>query len=251
MRIPIVIANWKMHKTLTEARHFVAELLEKVSTPKYQIGLAIPYTLIDQCYKALSGTSIMVGSQNIHEKPSGAYTGEISAEMAQDAGAAFSLLGHSERRHYFSETNSIVCEKVKAAIAKNMIPVLCVGESLAEKATAQKVLEQQLSQCLGGLHGDQLKDLIVAYEPVWAIGTGTSATPAEANRAHGYIRSHLKKCYSQKFADQVRIIYGGSVQPNNVQSLMLQSNVDGLLVGGASLDASSFARIIFNLGMDV
>lgn len=251
MRIPIVIANWKMHKTLTEARHFIAELLEKVSTPKYQIGLAVPYTLIDQCYKALSGTSIMVGSQNIHEKPSGAYTGEISAEMARDAGAVFSILGHSERRQYFLETNSIVCEKMKAAISKNMIPVLCVGESLEEKATAQKVLEEQLSQCLGNLNQEQLRDLIVAYEPVWAIGTGISATPAEANRAHGYIRSHLKKCYSSKFADQVRIIYGGSVQPNNVQSLMLQSNVDGLLVGGASLDASSFARIIFNLGMDL
>lgn len=251
MRIPIVIANWKMHKTLTESRHFIAELLEKVSTPKCQIGLAVPYTLIDHCYKVLSGTSIMVGAQNIHEKPYGAYTGEISADMVRDSGASFSILGHSERRQYFSETNSIVQQKMKAAIAKNIIPVLCLGESLGEKGTTQKVLEHQLSECLGSLPQGELGDLIIAYEPVWAIGTGDSATPLEVNTAHSYIRSHLERHYSQKFADQIRIIYGGSVQPNNVQSLMLQSNVDGLLVGGASLDASSFARIIFNLGMDV
>lgn len=251
MQAPIVIANWKMHKTLTEARHFIAELLEKASTPKCQIGLAVPYTLIDQCYRVLSSTSIMVGAQNIHEKPFGAYTGEISADMARDAGASFSILGHSERRRYFSETNSIICEKMKAATSKNIIPVLCVGETLEERESTQKVLEYQLSECLGSLHQGELGDLIIAYEPIWAIGTGISATPVEANTAHRYIRSYLKRHYSQKFADQIRIIYGGSVQPNNVQSLMLQSNVDGLLVGGASLDASSFVEIIFNLGMDI
>ncbi len=251
MRTPIVIANWKMHKTLIEARHFIAELLQKVSTPKCQIGLAAPYTALDGCSKALSGTAILLGAQNIHEKSSGAYTGEISADMVKDAGAKFSLIGHSERRKYFSETNSIIQKKIEAAITKNIIPILCVGETLEERENTQKILEKQLAECLGKLSSDQLGNLIIAYEPVWAIGTGKAASPLEANEAHRYIRSYCGARYSQKFANQVRIIYGGSVQPNNVQSLMLQPNIDGLLIGGASLEAASFIEIIFNIGMDL
>lgn len=251
MRIPIVIANWKMHKTSKEARHFIAELLDKVSTPKCEIGLTPPYTLLAQCSKVLSGRNIMVGAQNMHEKPSGAFTGEISADMIVDAGCSFVILGHSERRQYFLETNSIIFQKIKVALSKNIIPILCLGESSEERTDTQKVLERQLSECLGTLPESKLQNFIIAYEPLWAIGTGVSATPVEANAVHTYIRSYLSRQYSQKFADQIRIIYGGSVQPNIVQSLMLQSNIDGLLVGGASLDASSFIEIIFNLGMDV
>lgn len=251
MRIPIIIANWKMHKTSTEARYFLAELLDKVSPPKCEIGLAIPYTLLAQCSKIVSGKSIVIGAQNMHEKPSGAFTGEISADMIVDTGCTFVILGHSERRRYFSETNAIIYKKIKAAISKNLTPILCIGESLEERKEAQNVLEDQLSQCLGTLSASDLHNLIIAYEPVWAIGTGVAATPREANAVHTFIRSYLKRKYSPKFADRIRIIYGGSVQPNHVQSLMLQSNIDGLLVGGASLDVSSFIEIIFNLGMDI
>lgn len=244
MRAPIIIANWKMHKTLMEARHFIAELIQEVSTSKYQIGVAAPYTALDGCSKALSGTNILLGAQNIHEKSCGAYTGEISADMVKDAGAKFSIIGHSERRKYFSETNSIIQKKIETAIEKNIIPVLCIGETLQERGDTQKVLEKQLTECLGMLSIDQLKNLIIAYEPVWAIGTGKPASPQQANEAHSFIRSYCGERYSQEFANQIRIIYGGSVQPNNVQSLMLQPNIDGLLVGGASLEAASFIKII-------
>lgn len=247
----MVIANWKMHKTLIEARHFIAELLQKVSPSKSQIGLAVPYTVLNGCSKALSGTSILLGAQNIHEKSSGAYTGEISADMVKDAGAKFSIIGHSERRKYFSETNAIIQKKIEAAIAKNIIPILCIGETLQEKENTKQVLETQLNECLGKLSSDQLEKLLIAYEPVWAIGTGKPASPIDVNQAHSYIRSYCRRRYCQKFADQVRIIYGGSVQPNNVQSLMLQPNIDGLLVGGASLEVASFIEIIFNIGMDL
>lgn len=251
MRIPIIIANWKMHKNSCEARHFLAELLDKAYTSKCEIGVAAPYTLLAQCSKIVSGKAIRIGAQNMHEKPSGAFTGEISADMIVDAGCSFVILGHSERRRYFSETNAIIYEKIKAALSRNITPILCVGESQEERKETQKILEHQLSQCLGTLDLSDLQNLIIAYEPIWAIGTGIAATPIEANAVHTYIRSYLSKKYSQSFADQIRIIYGGSVHPNNVQSLMLQSNIDGLLVGGASLDASSFIEIIFNLGMDV
>lgn len=251
MRIPIVIANWKMHKNSIEACCFLAELIDKASTSKCEIGIAAPYTLLTQCSKVVLGKAIRIGAQNIHEKPSGAYTGEISADMIVDAGCSFVILGHSERRHYFSETNAIISEKIKEALSRNIIPILCVGESQEERKEAQKIVEDQLSECLGTLSLSELQNLIIAYEPIWAIGTRIAATPIEANVVHTYIRSYLSKKYSQNFADQIRIIYGGSVQPNNVQSLMLQSNIDGLLVGGASLDVSSFVEIINNLGMDV
>lgn len=251
MRIPTVIANWKMHKNSIEARHFLAELLDKVSISKCEIGIAAPYTLLAQCAKIVSGKAIRIGAQTIHEKPSGAYTGEISADMIVDAGCSFVILGHSERRQYFSETNAMISEKIKAALSRNIIPIVCVGESQEERRETQKIVEHQLSQCLATLSLSELQNLIIAYEPIWAVGTGIAATAIEANVVHTYIRSYLSKKYSQNFADQIRIIYGGSVQPNNVQSLMLQSNIDGLLVGGASLDASSFIEIIYNLGMDV
>lgn len=251
MRTPIVIANWKMHKTLIEARHFIAELSQKVSTSKCELGLSAPYTVLDGCSKALAGTNILLGAQNIHEKSSGAYTGEISADMVKDAGAKFSIIGHSERRKYFSETNSIIQKKIESAVEKNIIPILCIGETFEERENTQKVLEKQLAECLGKLSNDQLRNLIIAYEPVWAIGTGKAASPLEANQTHNYIRSYCRVHYSQKFANQLRIIYGGSVQPNNVQSLMLQPNIDGLLVGGASLEVASFIEIILNIGMDL
>lgn len=253
MRIPIVIANWKMHKNSLEARHFLTELLDKVPTAICEIGIAPPYTLLAQCSERISGhrKRIKIGAQNMHQKPSGAFTGEISADMIVDAGCNFVILGHSERRRDFSETNALIYEKITMAVSRNITPILCVGENQEERTETQKKVEHQLSECLGTLNSSELENLIIAYEPIWAIGTGKAATPIEANAVHRFIRSYLTKKYSRHFADQIRIIYGGSVQPNNVQSLMLQSDIDGLLVGGASLDASSFIKIIFNLGIDV
>lgn len=244
-RGPVITGNWKMHKTSAEGTAFVQKLLNSVDSFT-QVWLAVPFT----CLSALSGTagdsSIKIGAQNMHPEAKGAFTGEISAEMLRDSGAEFVLLGHSERRHLFGESDEFVNQKVHRALQSGLIPVVCIGETLEQRRAGktEAVIDAQLDGSLKGLNGQEVKGLILAYEPVWAIGTGETATPDQAEEVHAHIRRKLRELWGEEVADQVVIQYGGSVKPQNAGELMAQANIDGVLVGGASLDVETFAQIV-------
>ena len=247
MRVPFVAANWKMNKTVHEALACVEELREKVSDfNEVEIVIAPPFTALHAVASSLADTRIGVSGQDLHWEPKGAFTGEISANMLKEAGAKYVIIGHSERRHLFDESNELVKSKIRAASDVELISILCVGETLAEREAKQtfEILNKQLTEGLTGLHTLKADRLIVAYEPVWAIGTGYNATPEQAQAAHAYIRSHLAKILGEVYAENCRIIYGGSVKPTNVDKLCVQVDVDGALVGGSSLEANSFAEIV-------
>jgi triosephosphate isomerase len=247
MRRPIVVGNWKMHKTMAEAIALVTDLRSSVTqVEQVDIGVAPPYTALTAVAEVLRGSGIFVSAQNMHWESQGAFTGEVSAAMLREAGCTRVLIGHSERRQYFAETDATVNKKLNAALNAQLDPIFCIGESLAQRDghATFRVLEEQLRQGLAGIASEAIARMVIAYEPIWAIGTGKTATPEQAQEVHAFIRSLLGNLYGKALADEVRLQYGGSVNAGNIQALMTQPDVDGALVGGASLEAASFAQII-------
>ncbi len=235
-----------MHKTIPEAVDFVKSLIPLVKNPAgVDKVIAPPFTSIRAVADAAMGSDIIISSQDVFYEEKGAYTGEVSPGMVKDAGATFVIVGHSERRQYFHETDDIVNKKIKAALKAGLGVIFCIGESLEERNAGKTfdLLRGQVSGGLKGLTADDMKTVVVAYEPIWAIGTGVTATPEQAQEAHAFIRSVLKDLFGG-LADETRLLYGGSVKPDNVDSLMSRPDVDGALVGGASLEAVSFSKLI-------
>ena len=245
----IVAGNWKMNKTVAEALALVGDLKNELANIKdVDIVVCPPFTALCEVAKAIRDSNIRLGAQNMSEHNAGAYTGEIAAEMLKELSVRYVILGHSERRQYHKESDELISKKARAAHAASLKPIVCVGETIAEREAGQmeKVLETQVRGSLTGLSKEQMVETIIAYEPVWAIGTGKTATTAQAQEAHGFIRGLLVKLFDEATARRVRIQYGGSVKPSNARELMSQPDVDGALVGGASLEAPSFADIIKN-----
>ncbi|MCC7042824.1 MAG: triose-phosphate isomerase [Acidobacteria bacterium] len=247
MRTPAIAANWKMFKTTHEALAYVRELgalIKDVSG--IEVIVAPPFTAIATAAEAARNTAIGIAAQNMSAEKEGAFTGEVSATMVKDAGATYVILGHSERRKLYGETDASVNRKVHVALAADLVPIVCVGETLEEREGGQMpaVLDRQVKDGLDGLTGDHVGGLIIAYEPVWAIGTGRNATPEQADEAHRHIRTRLRQWFGPTAADACRIQYGGSVKPDNITALVALPDVDGALVGGASLNVASFCDII-------
>lgn len=247
MRRPIIVGNWKMHKTTSDAVALVKALHASVApVDGVDIGVAPPFTALMAVAEALRASAIFVAAQNMHWEPQGAFTGEISAAMLTDVGCRRVILGHSERRQYFGETDTTVNRKLRAALHAQLDPILCIGETLEQRESQATfgVLDQQVRQGLAEIAVDGMSRVVLAYEPIWAIGTGQTATPAQAQEVHAFIRGLLRELYGNALAEDVRIQYGGSVNAGNIHTLMAQPDVDGALVGGASLDVSSFAQIV-------
>jgi len=247
VRKPYIVGNWKMNLERKSALGLVAQLREHAALrPGVDVGVAPPFVYLDEIARALNGSNVKVGAQNCCDEPQGAFTGEISAAQLVDVGARFVILGHSERRHLYGEGDALVHRKVHAAIDAGLDVILCVGETLEERQRkeTEKVIGRQLTHGLMEVSAQELLRVTVAYEPVWAIGTGQVATPKQAGEAHAYLRGVLAGLYSESLADQTRIQYGGSVKPDNVRELLALPDVDGALVGGASLKAESFLALI-------
>lgn len=242
----VITGNWKMYKTIDEAISFVRKLAPLVESSPDKIYLAVPFTAIKSVAEVAKATKIHVGAQNMHDASEGAFTGEIAGAMLKEVGAQFVILGHSERRHLFHESNSFINKKVKRALMEGLQPVLCIGETLQENEAKQTeaVLKMQLTECLADLTAEQLHSLILAYEPVWAIGNNRSATPEIAQTVHRMCREFIAQTWGEEFARALVIQYGGSVKSDNANFFMQQPDVDGLLVGGASLSVSSFSTIV-------
>jgi len=247
LRRPIFGGNWKMHKTIKEALQTIEELRGEITRLEgAEVVIFPPFTALSAVEKKIKGTDIALGAQNMYGEEKGAYTGEISPLMLLDVGCEYVILGHSERRQYFKESDEQINKKVKMALHFDLVPVLCVGEKLEERKAgkAKGIVATQLRECLRGVNLVDGKKLVVAYEPVWAIGTGETATPEQAQEMHLFIRNILTELLGKERASAIRIQYGGSVKPENIKNLMCQPDIDGALVGGASLEASSFAKII-------
>jgi triosephosphate isomerase len=245
----IIAGNWKMNKTVAEALDLVRNLkIELANVKEVDIVVCPPFTALCEVSKAILDSNLRLGAQNMSEHNVGAYTGEIAAGMLKEFSVRYVILGHSERRQYQKEPDALIARKAAAVHAASLRPIVCVGETLAEREAGQmqKVLETQVRGSLAGLSKDQMAETIVAYEPVWAIGTGKTATTAQAQEAHAFIRGVLGRLFEEAVARRVRIQYGGSVKPSNARELMSQADVDGALVGGASLEPRSFADIIKN-----
>lgn len=241
-----IVGNWKMHKTISESQDFVHHLSLHLQGYPLKIGLAIPFTSLSSVKMQVKEKKIpiMLGAQNMHEKLQGAFTGEISALMLKDAGASFVLLGHSERRHIFHESDEVINEKIHRALQEKLKVIFCIGEQLKEKeeGKTQEVLQRQIEKGLQGIKS--LDDVMIAYEPVWAIGTGKVAHSEDAQSIHAYCRKEIAKKFGQEEANKLFILYGGSVQPDNASSLAKMPDINGLLVGGASLKIESFFQIL-------
>ncbi len=247
MRRRVITGNWKMYKTQGEARAFIAALAPLVAPANHcDIVVAPPFTALAAAVEAARGTSIAVSAQDLHWEKEGAFTGEISARMLAEAGCRYVIIGHSERRQLFGETDASVNKKIQAALGASLIPIVCVGETLQERESGQmqSVLRRQFSDGFAALTAEQFSRILIAYEPVWAIGTGRTATPELAAEAHRFLRGLAATAFSSEPASRLRILYGGSVKPENARGLMAQEEIDGALVGGASLDAKSFAAIV-------
>lgn len=247
MRTPIIAGNWKLFKKSGEAVDFVAKLSPLVQdTHGVEIVIAPVFTVLTAVKRAIAGSPIMLSAQDCFWEDEGAFTGEISPGMLVDAGCSHVIIGHSERRQYFGEGNETVNRKIKTALASGLTVFFCIGETLAERDADKtfEVLRTQVEQGLVGLTANDLAKIVIAYEPVWAIGTGKTATDAQAQEAHAFIRGVMAKLYDNQAADAMRILYGGSVKPENIKGLMAQPDIDGALVGGASLKADSFAAIV-------
>ena len=247
MRTPFIAGNWKMFKTVAEATTFVADLRGAVKGASgVQIVVGPPFTAIHAAAQAARGSNIEVSAQDLHWEKQGAFTGEISAAMIKEAGATYVIVGHSERRQLFGETDAIVNRKVQSAIVQGLTPIMCIGETLEERERNETlaVLDRQIKAGLDAVSAEQVAALVVAYEPVWAIGTGRNATAAQAGEAHAHIRTRLRQWFGGDAAEKCRVIYGGSVKPDNIRDLIAEPDVDGALVGGASLEVKSFAEIV-------
>jgi triosephosphate isomerase len=247
MRRPVIAGNWKMYKTQAETRVFFDVFLPLVANSKHcDIVVAPPFTALDVAAKAVRGTSVAIAAQNVHGQKEGAFTGEICAPMIVEVGCTAVIIGHSERRQYYNESDESVHRKTKAALEEGLTPIVCVGEILSEREgnLTEAALKRQFEGGLGALTPDEFSRILLAYEPVWAIGTGKTATPELAAQAHRYLRELAAARFSFEAASELRILYGGSVKPDNIKGLMAQSEIDGALVGGASLDPKSFASIV-------
>lgn len=246
MRRPFMAGNWKMHKGIADATALASELVTSTNNmTDIDIAVAPPFSSLAAARQALAGSQIGLAAQNMHWENEGAYTGEVSPVMVKDAGCKYAILGHSERRQYFGETDKNVNRKTLAAMSHKLTPIVCVGETEEERdrGVTFVVVDRQINGALADVASSQLPEIVIAYEPVWAIGTGRTATPAQAQEVHQAIRSRLGALFGTDEAQEVRILYGGSVKPNNVDELMAEVDIDGALVGGASLDAASFTRI--------
>ena len=247
MRRKIVAGNWKMNKTPTEAKTLALEIAKALGNEPCPVEVVVcpPFVDLAVVTEALSGTQIGVGAQNMHSEPKGAFTGEVAANMLQEIGIKYVILGHSERRTYFADTDATVNAKTKAALAAGFTPIVCVGETLAEREAGKtsEVVTTQIRGSLANL-GDDIEKVVVAYEPVWAIGTGKTATPAQAQEVHALIRRTLAEISNGEIANKIRIQYGGSMKPENAAELMAEPDIDGGLIGGAALKADSFLAIV-------
>jgi triosephosphate isomerase len=247
MRQPLIAGNWKMYKKLSEAKALVQELKKTIGgETEVEVAVCPTFTALSTVSQALEGTSIRLGAQDLFWEKEGAFTGEISPEMLVDVGCRYVVIGHSERREYFGETDETVNKKTLAAFAAGLAPIVCVGESLEQRKAGQTeaLVKSQIQAGVVGLKPENIAELVIAYEPIWAIGTGLSSDGTDANRVIGVIRATLAQMYGQAAAEQIRILYGGSVKPSNIKEFMEESEIDGALVGGASLDASSFTKIV-------
>ena len=246
MRKPIIAGNWKMNKTAAECRELITALVPKVKGAKCDVVVCVPFTDIALAAELCKGTNIAVGAQNIAWADSGAFTGEISAAMLKEAGATYVIIGHSERRQYFGETDKTVNARLLKAIENGLKPIVCVGETLAERegGKTEQVCKTQVVGAFEGVKAEDAAGIVIAYEPVWAIGTGKTATDEQADETIGYIRSVVEGLYGKAVADAMRIQYGGSMNAKNVDGLMAKPQIDGGLIGGASLKADDFAYIV-------
>ena len=246
-RRPLIAGNWKMHKTGKQAVEAAKTLKALVAgVTSVEVMIAPTFTALAQVSAEIASSRIALGAQNMHWEPKGAFTGEIAADMLVDAGCRYVILGHSERRQFFGETDQSVNKKILAAVQSGLSPVFCVGESEAERDAGQtfSILDKQIQKGLETFFSQDLQTLVVAYEPVWAIGTGKTATTDQAQEVHAHLRAELARMFGADFAGQVRILYGGSVKPSNVKELMAMPDVDGALVGGASLDPETFSQLV-------
>lgn len=248
MRKTVIAGNWKMNNDLKQSEKLIVDLknLLQNAKPKCDVIVCPPFTSLSEASKLLSGSKIKLGAQNMHFEESGAYTGEVSASMLKSVGCEYVILGHSERRNIFGETDAVINKKIKKALSVGLKPIFCVGELLKERenGTTNDVVKRQVLKGLEGITADDMKNIIIAYEPVWAIGTGKTATPAQAQEVHEFIRDLIEIEYSLKIANDVTIQYGGSVKPDNAKELLSQKDIDGALVGGACLKTDSFMGII-------
>ncbi|HWI19090.1 MAG TPA: triose-phosphate isomerase [Vicinamibacterales bacterium] len=251
MRTPLIAGNFKMFKTAAETVSYVNDLRVLVSSVRgVDVAIAPPFTALASASEAAKGSGIAISAQNLHWEREGAFTGEISAAMIRGAGATHVIIGHSERRTLFGETNDTVNKKMHAALTAGLVPIVCIGETLEQRDRNETmaVLDKQIKEGLDRLTGEQLSGMVLAYEPVWAIGTGRNATPAQAGEAHFHIRQRLKQWFGLEASERCRVLYGGSVKPDNIAKLIAEPDVDGALVGGASLDPKSFFAIISQTG---
>jgi len=246
-RLPFIAGNWKMNKTVGEALDLIRELKRAIiGVKEVEVAVAPPFTALYAVHKEIEGSSIRLAAQNIYWEEKGAFTGEISPLMLKEVGCQYVIIGHSERRQFFGESDESVNRRIKAALAQGLKVIFCIGETLREREEAKtfSLIERQMSGGLEGLGDKELRNMTMAYEPVWAIGTGKTATPEQAEEVHQFIREKVEKLYSREVSGEIRIQYGGSVTPDNIEGLMNQPNIDGALVGGASLKAENFSKIV-------
>jgi triosephosphate isomerase (TIM) len=246
-RLPFMAGNWKMNKTTGEAIDLVRELKAAISGVKgVEVAVAPPFTALYAVCKELEGSSIRLAAQNLYWEEKGAFTGEVSPLMLKEVGCHYVIIGHSERRQFFGETDETANRRIKAALAQGLKVIFCIGETLKEREEGKtfSVIERQVEDGLKNLSDKEMENIVIAYEPIWAIGTGKTATPGQAEEVHRFIRGKIEKLYSQEVSEEIRIQYGGSVTPENIKRLMEQANIDGALVGGASLKAESFSKIV-------
>ena len=247
MRTTVIAGNWKMNKTVAEAVALASEIKEKVAgVENVKIIVCPVFTAVKSVADVLKGSNVKVGAQDMYWETSGAYTGEVSGEMLLEAGAEYVIIGHSERRQYFGETNETVNKKLKKALSIGLKPIVCIGETLAdrESGATEAVVEKQVREGFVGLTAEEMKGTIIAYEPVWAIGTGKTATAEQAEAVHAFVRNLVAQLWDKETADAVVIQYGGSMKPENVASLLAQPDIDGGLIGGAALKADSFEKLV-------
>ncbi|WP_277284510.1 triose-phosphate isomerase [Sneathia sanguinegens] len=246
MRKIIIAGNWKMNKTCTETREFFESLLPKIEGLSRNVVVGVPFTSLQEAVKLTKGSIVKIAAQNMNPNEKGAYTGEVSPLMLKDLGVEYVILGHSERRAYYHETNEFINEKVKSALKHDLKPILCIGEKLEdrENGTTTEVVKEQLVEGLKGVSKEDITKVVIAYEPIWAIGTGKTATPEIAQEVHSFIRNLLTSLYTKELAEEVTVQYGGSMKPSNVVDLLKQKDIDGGLIGGASLEPESFVELI-------
>ena len=246
MRKPIIAGNWKMNNTPSYTKVFLNSLKQKKLSEDVEKIIATPFTSLYLANELLNDTDIKIGAQNMYFEDRGAFTGEVSGQMLKDLNVSYVIIGHSERREIFNESDELLNKKVKAAISKELSPILCCGETIEEREAQkhQEKIKNQITKDLEGISEKDLDKLVIAYEPIWAIGTGKTASPEDAEEMSKYIREILEELYSKDLADNIRILYGGSVKPENVKEIMAKENIDGALVGGASLKVDSFTSLI-------